>query len=417
MISKVTRMGATLLFTLLCLQGALAQGTDHITPPGSETVPNQFIIKLSEAAESGTESQVLKLLSRYGIEILDVLPPSGVYLIRLSVTPTVEEIRSLNNDPQIEYFEPVYKVRTFREPNDEHYEKQWGFRQINAPRGWIRKTDAKEVVVAVIDTGIDYTHPDLLANLWKNPGEKPKNGKDDDGNGIVDDVLGANFSGEGEAHDPMDEEGHGTHVAGIIGAVSDNKIGVAGTAWRVQMMAIKSFGADGSGTTATSGQAVYYAIDKNADIINASWGGGQRSQYLKNAIRAANDASILFVAAAGNDGANGANNDEVPFYPANYDVPNVISVMASTKEGRKWSSSNFGRNTVDIAAPGSGIYSTYLEKRYAFMAGTSMAAPFVAGAAALVVARFGKSFLAPSDMRQHLIRSTSDFTYCKKKKC
>jgi subtilisin family serine protease len=208
-------------------------------------------------------------------------------------------------------------------------------------------------MVGVIDTGIDYNHPDLAANVWTNPLEIPGNGIDDDGNGYVDDVHGYDFVNRDG--DPMDDHGHGTHVAGTIAAVANNGIGVAGVSWHAKVMALKFLDAGGSGWVSDAVEALNYATDMGAKITNNSWGGGEYSTALRDAIAAANSAGAVFVAAAGNS-AN--NNDATPFYPAGYEGPNVIAVAATDASDTLAVFSNFGRNTVQLGAPGVGIYST-----------------------------------------------------------
>src|SRR5690606_1467341 len=222
-------------------------------------------------------------------------------------------------------------------------------------------------------------HPDLAANMWTNTGEVPGNGIDDDGNGVADDVHGANFVPTVATGDPMDDNGHGTHVAGTIGAVTNNHLGVAGVNWETRIMALKFLSASGSGTTAGAIRAIEYAIANGANIMNNSWGGGGFSRALEDAIREAHDAGILFVAAAGNSSQN---NDTNPFYPASYDVPNVMSVMATDQDDDKAGCSHFGLASVGLGAPGVGILSTTPGGSFDSFNGTSMASPHVAGAAA-----------------------------------
>src|SRR5262249_28581701 len=215
-----------------------------------------------------------------------------------------------------------------------------------APLAWDVVQGSPDVVVGVIDTGIDYTHPDLVANMWTNPGEIPGNGIDDDGNGFVDDVYGYDFANDDP--DPSDDYGHGTHVAGTIGAVGNNSVGIAGVSWRVRLMAIKFIGANGSGSSSGAVRAVNYAVQMGARLTSNSWGGRGNSIALREAIAAAQAAGQLFVAAAGNSSSN---NDTNPFYPASYDLDNVIAVGAIESDGDRATFSNFGQ-TVDVYAPG-----------------------------------------------------------------
>jgi len=283
----------------------------------------------------------------------------------------------------VEYAEPDYIVRALATiPNDPDFGSLWGLNNtgqqngledadIDAPEAWDIIRDAEEVIVAVIDTGVRYTHEDLAANMWVNPGEVPADGIDNDGNGYIDDVHGINAILDNG--DPLDDVGHGTHVAGTIGAVGDNGIGVVGVAWKVQLMALKFLGA-GGGNDSDAILCINYARTHGAHIMNNSWGGRGSSISLRDAIAAARDAGIIFVAAAGN---NGSDNDAIPFSPASYDLDNVVSVGASTRQDTISDFSNFGSSSVDIAAPGTDILSTWntSDSSYVTRSGTSMAAP------------------------------------------
>ena len=259
---------------------------------------------------------------------------------------------------------------------------------IDALEAWQVSQGSSNVVVGVLDSGVDYTHPDLASQMWVNPGEDcagcRSNGLDDDANGYVDDWRGWDFAGND--NDPMDDNGHGTHVAGTIGARQDSQ-GVVGVSWRVRLMPLKFIGANGEGTAADAVRAVLYAAANGAQITNNSYGGDGFSQAMLDAIQTSDAAGSLFVAAAGNDFSN---NDEAPVYPADYDVPNVLTVAASDHFDRKAWFSNYGAASVDLAAPGFGIYSTWPGGGYRSSDGTSMAAPHVAGAAALAKALPGR---------------------------
>lgn len=256
---------------------------------------------------------------------------------------------------------------------------------IDAPEAWDTRRTAANVIVAILDSGVRYTHEDLAANMWVNPGEIPGNGKDDDHNGYIDDVHG--IDALRDSGDPWDERGHGTHVAGIIGAVGNNGRGLAGVAWQVQLMALKFIDAAGNGSTLDAVQCLDYARLHGAHIINASWSSTNASPLLDAAIARARQAGIIVVTSAGNDGAN---NDVAPRYPANSPYDNVVTVTATTRIDSFYPFGNYGPTTVDLAAPGSAIVSTAAtgDHDYATGSGTSSAAPFVSGALALLRARF-----------------------------
>ena len=293
--------------------------------------------------------------------------------------------KALERDPRVEYVEPNYVLRAM--PSDPHFDLLWGLEKIGAPSAWQVTTGSPSVVVGVIDSGVDFSHPDLAGARWTNTGEScdacKTNGVDDDGNGYVDDWRGWDFA-NGD-NDPSDDNGHGTHVAGTVGAVGDNGVGVTGVAQQVRVMGLKFIGANGEGTAADAVSAILYASANGAHVTNNSYGGDGFSQAMLDAIRTADARNSLFVAAAGNSFSD---NDVAPVYPAGYDVPNVVSVAATDDEDDLAWFSNAGAKSVDLAAPGVDVYSTSPGGGYRFDSGTSMAAPHVAGAAALAKARF-----------------------------
>ena len=238
----------------------------------------------------------------------------------------------------------------------------------------------------MVDTGVAYKHPDLAGNAWKNPGD-PVNGLDDDGDGFSDDVFGADFFANDS--NPDDDGGHGTHVAGIIGAQGNKAIGVTGVNWDVNVMSLKFLDENGEGNTADAANAIDYAVAHGARVVNASWGGPSFSQALYGAIRRAGERGTLVVGAAGNEGVNA---DSRPDYPAAFDLPNIVSVAATDRTDRLLDFSNYGAKSVDLGAPGDDITSTVPTlsdpSGYASFSGTSMAAPFVSGAAALYLSKF-----------------------------
>ena len=285
--------------------------------------------------------------------------------------------------------EPNYKLSIDNTPNDPSLSSLWGLSAdigVDAMRAWNLTTGSTEVVVAIIDTGVDYNHPDLAANIWSNPGEIPGNGLDDDHNGYIDDIHGINtIRGSGN---PMDDNQHGTHVAGTIGAVGNNGLGVSGINWNVRIMGLKFLNSSGSGGVSDAIEAIRYMVlmknrGVNVRVCNNSWGGGGFSQSLFEAIKEANAAGIVFAAAAGNETND---NDATPSYPAGYDVANVVSVAAVDNEQNLGWFSNYGAESVDIAAPGVNILSTIPGSRYAALSGTSMATPHVSGSLALLAA-------------------------------
>lgn len=310
--------------------------------------------------------------SQYGLQSIKEFRNLNIYVFKLPKDKTPHEaIAELRKRPDVEYAEPDY-IYTIKAtiPNDPLWNNLWGLAKIQAPLAWDITRGSQSVVVAVIDTGVDYNHPDLKDNMWKDPATG---------------YYGKNcITGASNPNDPMDDNGHGTHVAGTIGAVGNNGVGVVGVNWQVKIMALKFMGSDGSGTTSDAIDCINYAIQKGAHIINASWGGYGYSQALRDAIASAKNAGILFVAAAGNE-AN--DNDLIPLYPASYDLENIISIAATDKNDLLASFSNYGRNSVHVGAPGVDILSTVPGNVYGYSDGTSMASPHVAGLAALLKAQ------------------------------
>lgn len=282
--------------------------------------------------------------------------------------------------------EPNWGYQAAVTPDDPSYSLQYASSFLSLPSAWDKTTGSTGPIVVVIDSGVQYTHPDLAANMWSNPNEIPANGVDDDSNGYVDDVHGVNtITGSG---DPMDESSHGTHCAGILGAQGNNAMGIAGVAWTTKIVAVKFIDADGFGYLSDAIQAIQYATDlkqagHNIVVSSNSWGGGGYSASLFSAIQQSTNAGILFVAAAGN---NNSDNDVYPAYPASYNLHGIISVASTNESGQRSSFSNFGATSVDIAAPGSAILSCIPTNSYATYSGTSMAAPQVSGIAVLAQA-------------------------------
>lgn len=310
--------------------------------------------------------------------------------------------------PDVEYAEPNYIRRSATTmPSDLYFGQQWALRNTGTFASGTLGADAKVAdawdisrttgaIIAVIDTGIDYNHVDLVNNIYANPAEIFNNSVDDDGNGKIDDWRGWNFVSNN--NDPMDDNGHGSHVSGIIGASGNNGIGVSGVLWNVKIMPLKILDSRGEGTVSDSIAAIQYAISKGARIINASYGGSDYSAAEYDAIRAAHSAGALLIAAAGNGGSDGLgdNNDQTAEYPSGYALPNIISVAATDQNDRRATFSNFGPTSVHVAAPGVYILSTIPQDTsfgmctgspypgYDFCEGTSMAAPQVSGITGLL---------------------------------
>ncbi|MCA2960530.1 MAG: S8 family serine peptidase [Silvanigrellales bacterium] len=282
---------------------------------------------------------------------------------------------------------------------DPDLSKLYGLSKIDAQEAWLTTRGSANVVVADIDTGVDYNHKDLINNIWRNPNEIPGNGIDDDKNGLTDDMVGYDYRDKDAR--PFDDNQHGSHTSGTIAATGGNGVGVSGVAQRSSIMVLRFLGgAQGSGTSEDAIKSVDYATANGAQIMSNSWGGGGFSQALLDSIKKANDKGILFVAAAGNASSN---NDTSENYPSNYDVPNVLAVAATDSNDKMASFSNYGVTQVDLAAPGVNIFSTVPGNRYAQFSGTSMAAPHVAGAAALVLSAFPR--MKAADLKAVLMDS------------
>jgi len=359
----------------------------------TDYVQGQVIVKFKENSSQNTRRSSR---NRRGAELVHELPLINGEAWRVNDVETIVTSQIISPDQDIEYIEPNYIIRLYSMPNDSDFSRLWGLHNvgqtggtanadIDAPEAW-NMTTGGSVVCGVIDTGVDYNHPDLAANIWHNPGEIPNNGIDDDGNGYVDDVYGYDFANNDS--DPMDDQGHGTHVAGTIAGVGNNGIGITGINWSGKIMALKFMvpTPDGraTGDIINAIRAIQYATQMGVKCTNNSWGGYSQSLY--DAIKSAGNSGSLFVAAAGNGGDDhiGDSNDISPSYPASYNLDNVISVCASDHNDKLAAFSNFGATSVDLCAPGVGIPSTLPNKRYVSWDGTSMAAPHVTGAVALL---------------------------------
>lgn len=315
---------------------------------------------------------------------------------KVSGMSTKDAIALLKSHQAIEYVEPDYRVSIASAPNDPRFDELWGLNNegqtggtadadIDAVEAWTISTGSRDVVVGVIDTGIDYSHSDLASNMWVNTSEIAGDGIDNDGNGFIDDIHGINAITD--SGDPMDDEGHGTHVSGTIGASGNNSVGVVGVNHEVSLVGCKFLDAAGNGSTSDAIKCIDYMVGLknsgvNLRVLNNSWGGGGYSQALADAIDSSEAADLLFVAAAGNDTID---NDVNPHYPSNYENASVLSVASTNQTDDISWFSHYGLTSVDMGAPGTAILSTTPGESYASYSGTSMATPHVAGAAALVL--------------------------------
>lgn len=367
-------------------------------------IPGQAIIGFQNGL--GTESKN-SLIARNGGKVLHVFA-TGAVLVQFKgkLSPGLLSLvmADLAKSKDVTYVEAntVIFADTV-EPNDPRYGELYGLNNlgatggtadadIDAPEAWSVTTGSKDAVVAIIDTGVDYNHPDIAPNYWTNTGEsgfdaagndKKTNGIDDDGNGFVDDFRGWDFVNND--NDPMDDHNHGTHCAGTIGAKGNDGVGVVGVNWNVSMVGVKFLSGSGSGSLADAVKAIEYTTGLGVTLTSNSWGGGGYSDTMYAAINAANTAGVLFIAAAGNASAN---NDVNPHYPSSYDSENVVAVAATDHVDGMAGFSCYGLNSVDIGAPGKDILSTVANNGYASYSGTSMATPHVAGVAALVKAAY-----------------------------
>ncbi|HMJ00391.1 MAG TPA: S8 family peptidase [Gaiellaceae bacterium] len=391
--------------TLVAALGAIAVVSSASGEPGrssaaraSSAVPGEILVGFKSSVSASAQNDVL---ARIGAVRKRRFARIHGALVSVDPQRTAQTIRSLERDGRVAYAEPNFVLRT-DVPNDPFMSRLWGLdnlgqtvnwtagtpdADIDAREAWSVSTGSPNVVVAVIDTGVDMSHPDLASNIWVNEGENCSgcrtNGVDDDGNGYVDDWRGWDFvNGD---NNPTDDMGHGTHVAGTIAAVGNNGVGVAGVTWSTKIMPLKFLSAAGTGTVADAINAILYANANGAQILNNSWGGDDFSQALLDAIEQTDVNGALYVAAAGNSYTN---TDVDPNYPSGYEAANVVSVGATDQFDHKAWFSNYGTKSVDLGAPGTNIYSTWPGGSYRFEDGTSMATPHVSGAAALAKAVF-----------------------------
>ncbi|HXI50624.1 MAG TPA: S8 family serine peptidase, partial [Candidatus Saccharimonadales bacterium] len=404
-----------LLFLISCaLQpvGWLSAAPEKKKPHEMPEHPTRLIAKVAPGAHGPSVARALgrsemKIKKNIplvpGLLVLDSDPAAGPAVKGGPGRSLHARGRMLRESGLFEYVEPDYIVTASLQPNDTALTDGtlWGLPSVDAPRAWDITTGSANVIVAVIDTGIRYTHQELAAQMWHNPGEIPGNGIDDDGDGIVDNVYGMNaINGSG---DPYDDHFHGTHVAGTIGAAANDGHPHVGVAWQVRLMACKFLDAGGSGNTSDAIECINFAVAHGARVLNNSWGGGGYSQALHDAILAARNAGVLFVAAAGNNGEDG---DASPHYPSSYDVDNIVSVAAMDSSDHLAGFSNYGRTSVDLGAPGVHIYScgNASDSDYRYLDGTSMATPHVCGVAALLLARYPS--ISVSELKMRLLNTT-----------
>lgn len=366
-----------------------------------ETVADHVMVRLQPG---WNRARLEFVLQRFRASVRQNPVFDGPWLIEtseVSLASLPQLLADLGTVPAVvERAEPDLIAHIAKLPDDVRYADLYGMEKIAAPKAWDTRTDASAVVVAVVDTGIRYTHEDLKDNMWKNPGEtgtdsngrdKEVNRVDDDNNGVVDDVYG--YDAVGQDGDPNDDEGHGTHCAGTVAATGNNGVGVVGVAWRAKIMACKFLDSSGTGTTSDAIIALNYARAQGAQITSNSWGGGGYSRLLEAAILEMNSRGIAFVAAAGNSASD---NDRRPTYPASYEAPNVVAVAATDADDVLANFSSTGAKSVDLGAPGVNVLSSTYDgnSTYGLASGTSMATPHVAGALTLLRAQFPAKSLA-----------------------
>ncbi len=316
------------------------------------------------------------------LSIVDYVPELGYYAVDVVDSAQLKAL-----DGRAVYVEANRKwYAEETAPNDLQFQDQRSsYQRLNLMKAWDLSRGSHEVVVAVVDSGVDLNHGDLRENLWKNTKEIPENGLDDDGNGYIDDYDGWNFA-DG-TNQPMDVDGHGTHVSGIIGAVGDNHLGVSGVNWHVRVLPIRFLDDTGRGDTLNGVKAIVYAVQRGARVINCSWGSyserSMTSKAMEDAIRYAADHGVLVIAASGNEKVD--NDGGKTHYPSSVESPGMLSIVASSGSGVKADFSNFGWFSTHLAAPGTQVLSTFTEPPYRYLSGTSMAAPMVSGVAALML--------------------------------
>ncbi len=377
-----------------------------------DAVPGEYVVRLKARMSTLDTKSLSQSLGAY---VKSSIPSQNIVVVQRPVfESTISAVKTLSMNEMVDVAEPNYIYKINKTPNDPLLTQLWGMKNlgqkdsagqagvmgvdIDAEKAWDIETGSAKMLVAIIDTGIDFNHPDLKDNIWTNQAElNGKAGVDDDGNGVVDDIHGYNaITNDGNS---MDDHGHGSHCAGTIGAKGNDGKGIVGVNWNTRMMAVKFLDANGSGNLENAIKAIDYATKMGAKVMSNSWGGGGFSQTLMDAIKRSNDAGAIFIAAAGNDSSN---NDETPGYPASYNVANIISVAAIDNTGTKAGFSNYGRSSVHLGAPGVNIYSS-TGGAYDSWSGTSMATPHVSGVAALVWSH--EPQLTAIELKQRLLQT------------
>lgn len=389
-------------------------------------ISRESLESLSSGLHDVIEDRIENAPGWAAVDDLDNASPADI-VAQYRKLPEVEDVEEnyeikIPDAVETDETDEIVGIKATIRPRDPQFGEQWallnegqrGGKQgadIGATTAWTVTTGSQDVVVAVLDSGVDYMHEDLAPNMWKRPASMEP--YQDGELGTIDDVDG--FNAIDNASDPMDENGHGTHCAGIIGAEGGNDLGIAGVNWKVRIMPLKFMNAGGFGTTKDAIEAINYVIERkkagvNVRIISASWGSTQKSRALEEVIRKAYENDILFVAAAGNSSVN---NDRSPHYPSSYNVPNVISVAALDRHDHLASFSNYGVKSVAVAAPGVDILSTWLGNSYEEKSGTSMATPVVSGVAGLIVATHPQ--ITVDDLRKRVLASSDPIVALKGK--
>lgn len=385
----------------LCVLGSLVvfAATALAQSPGN-AAPREVLVKFT----SHVPAFVQDLMREHDLDLVKGVGGAGAMRLRSRSRSTEALMRALSQRPDVEYVEPNYIVTRTKEPRDPYWTSLWGMTKISAPAAWDKTTGSQNIVVGVVDTGVDYNHPDLASNIWSSTSSLTVT---IGGVKITCPAGTKGFNAINNTCNPLDDEDHGTHVSGTIGAVANNGIGVVGVNWTTQIMGLKFLSANGTGYTSDAVDAIEFAVQLkqlgvNIRVLNNSWGGGGYSTTLYNEIKRAGDNDILFVASAGNEGKN---TDSTPSYPASYNLPNIIAVAATDSKDALASWSNYGATSVDLAAPGVSILSTVRNNSYATWSGTSMAAPHVSGAAALVLSATRCTSLTALELKNAILNN------------